>query len=115
MKVALLLIQIKLMCYKHTHKTNHCVNHTLTKLITVNYAFNYLCRYQVFRTEELTAVQAKALQHVLETTVEFDFWKDPNVGRVADIMAGPESIQNLKDLLQKYQIGSYLFIDDVQK
>jgi hypothetical protein len=51
----------------------------------------------------------------LEASNSFDFWKDPAVGRSADIMAAPDKVGELNDFLETAGISYKLVIQDVQR
>ena len=69
--------------------------------------------YKVLRTQHLNMTTAKALQNLrLEDT--FDFWKDPVIGRSADIMVSPQGLKGLEDLLAAHGIHHTVMIEDVE-
>ncbi len=73
-----------------------------------------LISYKVFSTEPLNGKQ-ECLLRKAAAKEDFDFWKEPMVGRKADIMASPEKIPMLKKILNKGIIGHKIIIQDVQR
>ena len=71
--------------------------------------------YQVIRTEPLNADQASAMRQLMQTSVLFDFWKEPQPGRAAEVMADAQDLQMLLDFLADNAIGHTIKIHDVQK
>merc|ERR1711997_774180 len=69
--------------------------------------------YKVLRTQYLNMTTSKALQS-LKLEDDFDFWKDPVIGRSADIMTSPEMLPELQQILSKYGIHYTVMIDDVE-
>jgi len=69
--------------------------------------------YKVLRTQYLNMTTSKALQS-LKLEDDFDFWKDPVIGRSADIMASPEMLPELQQILSKYGIHYTVMIEDVE-
>ena len=50
----------------------------------------------------------------LQLEEDFDFWQDPVIGRSADIMASPEMLPELQQILSKYGIHYTVMIEDVE-
>merc|ERR1712226_232201 len=69
--------------------------------------------YKVLRTQYLNMTTSKALQS-LKLEDDFDFWKDPVIGRSADIMASPQMLPELQQLLSKHGIHYTVMIEDVE-
>merc|ERR1712168_465931 len=69
--------------------------------------------YKVLRTQHLNMTTSKALQS-LQLEDEFDFWQDPVIGRSADIMASPEMLPELQQILSNNGIHYTIMIEDVE-
>ena len=69
--------------------------------------------YKVLRTQYLNMTTSKALQS-LQLEDDFDFWQDPVIGRSADIMASPQMLPELQQLLSKHGIHYTVMIEDVE-
>merc|ERR1712080_154420 len=69
--------------------------------------------YKVLRTQHLNITTSKALQS-LQLEEDFDFWQDPVIGRSADIMASPEMLPELQQILSKNGIHYTVMIEDVE-
>merc|ERR1711997_796777 len=69
--------------------------------------------FKVLRTQYLNMTTSKALQS-LKLEDDFDFWKDPVIGRSADIMASPQMLPELQQFLSKHGIHYTVMIDDVE-
>jgi len=69
--------------------------------------------YKVLRTQHLNMTTSKALQS-LQLEEDFDFWQDPVIGRSADIMASPEMLPQLQQILSKHGIHYTVMIEDVE-
>merc|ERR1711936_254738 len=69
--------------------------------------------YKVLRTQHLNMTTSKALQS-LQLEDDFDFWQDPVIGRSADIMASPQMLPELQQLLSKHGIHYTVMIEDVE-
>jgi len=69
--------------------------------------------YKVLRTQHLNMTTSKALQS-LRLEDEFDFWQDPVIGRSADIMASPEMLPELQQILSENGIHYTIMIEDVE-
>jgi len=69
--------------------------------------------YKVFRTQALNLTSAKYLRE-LQLEDMFDFWKEANIGQSADIMASPENIPILENLLSEHGIHYTEMIKDVE-
>lgn len=69
--------------------------------------------YKVFRTQALNLTSAKYLRE-LQLEDMFDFWKEANIGQSADIMASPENIPILENLLSEHGIHYTEMIRDVE-
>ena len=69
--------------------------------------------YKVFRTQHLNMTTSKLLQE-LQGDNRFDFWKDPVIGRSADIMVSPEMISTLQEILAENEIHYTTMIEDVE-
>merc|ERR1712156_49142 len=70
--------------------------------------------YKVLRTQHLNMTTSKALQS-LQLEDVFDFWQDPVIGRSADIMASPEMLSELQQILSKNGIHYTVMIEDVEE
>jgi len=70
--------------------------------------------YKVLRTAHLTKTNANLLQN-LQLEQDLDFWQDPLVGRSADIMVSPESLQSLEEFFNSHGIQFSVMIEDVEK
>jgi hypothetical protein len=51
----------------------------------------------------------------LESFDTFNFWRSARVGSGADIMAGPDQIQDLKDVLSNLDIEFSVMVPDVEE
>jgi len=69
--------------------------------------------FKVLRTQHLNMTTSKALQS-LQLEGEFDFWQKPVIGRSADIMASPEMLPELQQILSKNGIHYTVMIEDVE-
>merc|ERR1711971_478766 len=69
--------------------------------------------FKVLRTQYLNMTTSKALQS-LKLEDDFDFWKDPVIGRSADIMASPHKCCHLQQFLSKHGIHYTVMIEDVE-
>jgi len=69
--------------------------------------------YKVLRTQHLNMTTSKALQS-LQLEEDFDFWQDPVIGRSADIMASPEMLPELQQILSRLGIHYTVMIEDVE-
>ena len=69
----------------------------------------------MFRTEKLDMETAAALRELEVNDVRFDFWKEARGGLSAEIMAAPEEVRNLTDILDAMRVGYIRKIDDVQR
>jgi len=69
--------------------------------------------FKVLRTQHLNMTTSKALQS-LQLEGEFDFWQKPVIGRSADIMASPEMLPELQQILSKNVIHYTVMIEDVE-
>lgn len=69
--------------------------------------------YSVIRTQGLTADQVSTLRNLIQSD-KYDFWREPRVGKVADIMVAPHEALLLKDFLTRKQIQHHTIIKDVQ-
>merc|ERR1711997_25683 len=69
--------------------------------------------FKVLRTQYLNMTTSKALQS-LKLEDDFDFWKDPVIGRSADIMASPQMLPELQQFLSKHGIHYTVMIEDVE-
>jgi len=69
--------------------------------------------YKVLRTQHLNMTTSKALQS-LQLEDDFDFWQDAVIGRSADIMASPEMLPELQQILSKIGIHYTVMIEDVE-
>jgi hypothetical protein len=65
----------------------------------------------VLRTAALSAEQTSSL---IGLESQFQFWRSPRVGSVADIMAAPEKVHTLKAILQNLNIHFETMVDDVE-
>jgi carboxypeptidase A4 len=70
--------------------------------------------YQVLRTRELGAESAEFINFLESTDVRFDFWKSGREGGMAEIMAGPDDLDDLKAILDEAKIGHDVAFEDVQ-
>merc|ERR1712223_1115086 len=70
--------------------------------------------YKVLRTQHLNMTTSKALQS-LQLEDVFDFWQDPVIGRSADIMASPEMLSELQQILSKNGIHYTVMVEDVEE
>merc|ERR1711936_302010 len=70
--------------------------------------------FKVLRTQHLNMTTSKALQS-LRLEDEFDFWQDPVIGRSADIMASPEMLSELQQILSKNGIHYTVMVEDVEE
>merc|ERR1712156_615947 len=70
--------------------------------------------YKVLRTQHLNMTTSKALQSLKLEDV-FDFWQDPVIGRSADIMASPEMLSELQQILSKNGIHYTVMVEDVEE
>ena len=67
------------------------------------------------RTGTLDMAAAAALRELEVNDLRFDFWKAARGGLSAEIMAAPEHIQSLKDLLAAEGVGYEQKVEDVQR
>merc|ERR1712156_872028 len=70
--------------------------------------------YKVLRTQHLNMTTSKALQS-LQLEDVFDSWQDPVIGRSADIMASPEMLSELQQILSKNGIHYTVMVEDVEE
>lgn len=68
--------------------------------------------FRVFRVNVENEAQLNALQSI---DGDFDFWKEPSLGRTADVMVKPEQMAEFQKLIKTFEINSDLSIDDVQR
>jgi len=71
--------------------------------------------YQVLRTGTLDQAAAAELRELEVNDLRFDFWKEARGGLSAEIMAAPEHLQSLKDLLDAAGVGYEQKVEDVQR
>jgi len=69
--------------------------------------------YKVLRTQYLNMTTSKALQS-LRLEDDFDFWKEPVIGRSADIMASPQMLPQLQQILSRNGIHYTVMVEDVE-
>jgi len=70
--------------------------------------------YKVLRTGKLDQASADLLRDVQSDT-PLDFWKDPSVGRSADIMASPEQLESVSAWLTSNGITFHTMVENVQQ
>ena len=66
------------------------------------------------RTANLNSKQSLILQK-LESDDAFHFWRSARVGSGADIMAGPDQIQVLKNVLNSLDVEFSVMVADVDE
>jgi hypothetical protein len=66
----------------------------------------------VIQTRVLTEKDAGKLERVLRRP-EFNFWRQPRVGRPADIMVSPEHSMVLNKILHRLNLNPTILIEDV--
>jgi predicted deacylase len=71
--------------------------------------------HQVLRTEPLTELQAHALSNLQASSLKFDFWKDPVIGRPAEVRAAPENVEELLKIFRLHRVKYTTKIQDVDK
>lgn len=74
----------------------------------------YSHRYKVFSALTTTRDQLEALR-VLFFSDEYDFWTTPNGLGVTDIMAAPEQIAQLVEVLEQHGMNYTIKFNDVEK
>lgn len=67
---------------------------------------------QVFRVNVTSEQQLDVLQSLQGT---FDFWKEPIVGRTADVLVHPEQLDQFQRLLSLFGVENELKIENVQR
>merc|ERR1711915_79610 len=70
--------------------------------------------FQVLRTGTLDRTSVDLLRQVQDETL-MDFWKDPSLGRSADIMVSAEVIDDVKTWLTKQGISYHTMVDNVER
>ncbi len=67
-------------------------------------------RYQVFKIQPQTEFQVKALLELPHS-----FWKEPAVGKEAQMVVGPEDLSSALHMFEHYKLDYSLHIRDLKK
>jgi len=84
---------------------------TLLSLLSLAGAEKSYAGYKVLRTGSLNSSTSAILRELMVTS-NLDFWKEPAVGRRADINIPPGEIEAVKDWLSKHGITFHTMIED---